>query len=307
MATWNALETQFGEVADEVKGEWLTGKMTEALKEVSAIRQGRNVLLYGSAFLQKPDVPGWALSLSFEDINGLMACLHGMDWSKGLTVILHTPGGVTNATEAIVQYLRSKFDHIEAIVPTYAMSAGTMISLACDEVWLGNHSQLGPIDPQMPLGDRTVSARSVLDQFESAREDILKDVSAAHAWAPILQSMGPSLVRAAEDALAYSEEIVANWLKQWMLAGEPDPLANGQQVAHFFNDASTHKSHGRRIGRAEALAAGVKVRELEEDQALQEAVLTAYHLMTLVFTASPTTKGMFTSHNQRWLKNLVMS
>lgn len=57
-----------------------------------------------------------------------MATLHGMEWEKGLTLILHTPGGVTNAAESIVSYLHSKFSDIETIVPTIAMSAGTMIS-----------------------------------------------------------------------------------------------------------------------------------------------------------------------------------
>jgi len=41
-----------------------------------------------------------------------MPIIHGMDSSKGLTLIMHTPGGVTNATETIVDYLRSKFDYI---------------------------------------------------------------------------------------------------------------------------------------------------------------------------------------------------
>lgn len=58
-----------------------------------------------------------------------MSVMFGMDWNKGLTLVLHTPGGVTNAAETLVAYLRSKFNYIEVIVPTFAMSAGTMISL----------------------------------------------------------------------------------------------------------------------------------------------------------------------------------
>jgi len=59
------------------------------------------------------------------------------------TFFLHSPGGSIEAAEAIVTYLRSKFAHIRAIVPHSAMSAATMIAMACDEIVMGKHSFLG--------------------------------------------------------------------------------------------------------------------------------------------------------------------
>ena len=56
-----------------------------------------------------------------------MAGIHGHDFNKGLLLILHTPGGSAEAAQTIVEYLRSKFDAIDVLIPTYAMSAGTMI------------------------------------------------------------------------------------------------------------------------------------------------------------------------------------
>ena len=109
-----------------------------------------------------------------------MSTIYGMTWSKGLTLLLHTPGGVTNAAETIVAYLWSKFLDIEVIVPTYAMSAGTMISLAANRLIMGRQSQLGPIDPQMPMGGCFVSARAIVDQFERAKADVLSNRDLAH-------------------------------------------------------------------------------------------------------------------------------
>ena len=86
-----------------------------------------------------------------EDINGFMSIVKGLDCSKGLTLILHTPGGIPVAAESIVKYLREKFNNIEVIIPTYAMSAGTMIALGADNIIMGKHSFLGPIDPQFML------------------------------------------------------------------------------------------------------------------------------------------------------------
>jgi len=59
---------------------------------------------------------------------------------------------MAEAAQTIVDYLRSKFSTIEVLVPTYAMSAGTMIALGCDRVFMGRQSQLGPTDPQLIVG-----------------------------------------------------------------------------------------------------------------------------------------------------------
>jgi hypothetical protein len=104
-----------------------------------------------------------------------MSVMFGMTWAKGLTLVLHTPGGVTNAAETLVAYLRSKFTDIEVIVPTYAVSAGTMISLAANRIVMGRQSQLGPIDPQFVVGHRAQSAQAVVDQFEEAKKEILAE------------------------------------------------------------------------------------------------------------------------------------
>lgn len=91
---------------------------------------------------------------------------------RKLDLILTSPGGSPEAAESIMDYLRSRFDHIRAVVPVAAMSAATMMALACDEILMGTHSQLGPIDPQLtvvtPEGPRSSPAQAILDQFGRA-------------------------------------------------------------------------------------------------------------------------------------------
>ncbi len=247
------------------------------------------------------------LSVSTEDMNGFMSCIYQMDWSKGLTLILHTPGGDPNAANAIVDYLRQKFDRFDVIVPVISMSAGTMMALAADKIVMGRQSQLGPIDPQWMMGGRSMSARAIVEQFDRARSEILENNVAAHVWAPVLSQVGPSLLQESQNALDYSEQMVARWLTQWMKSGDADPVSAGGAIARHFNDASTHKSHGRRINREEAAGVGVVIEELEENDALQEAVLTAYHLMTIIFEQSLTAKLIASNHGQRWMKNFQAS
>jgi ClpP class serine protease len=116
------------------------------IKELSE-KTGRNTIIYYSGWLQKPGFAG--TEVNDNDKNGLMTVIHGLDRTKGLDLVLHTPGGEVAATESLIDYLNSMFNHdIRAIVPQLAMSAGTMIACACDQIIMGKHSSLGPIDPQ---------------------------------------------------------------------------------------------------------------------------------------------------------------
>lgn len=304
MPSWNELLVEFDSQPDDAtKLTWLNSKPVSALRDIAAARGDRNVIFYASAFLQKPTVPGILLQLTHEELNGFMSIMYGMDWSKGLTLLLHTPGGVTNAAETIVAYLRSKFSDIEVIIPTYAMSAGTMIALGADRIIMGRQSQLGPIDPQIPFGGRTISARAIVDQFGLARAEILANTASAHLWAPVLQSVGPSLLQEATNALEYGEKMVARWLAQNMFKSHANASSLADAAAKHFNDASTHKSHGRRIDRSEARQQQVTVDDLETDQHLQDAVLTAYHATTILFEKTITAKVLFSHADRRWVKN----
>src|SRR5947207_1255012 len=124
MPSWNQLIEEVDQQPDIES--WINNRLHEYLMCISKLRGDRCVILYLSGFLQKPQAPPNELIINHEDVNGLMSILFGMDCSKGLTMLLHTPGGVTNAAESIVAYLRSKFPYIEVIIPTFAMSAGTM-------------------------------------------------------------------------------------------------------------------------------------------------------------------------------------
>ena len=178
-----------------------------------------------------------------------------------------------------------------------------MISLASDQIVMGRQSQLGPIDPQMSLNSRVLSARAVVDQFEQAKKDIARNQAKALLWGPLLQSIGPALLQEAQNALAYGERMVREWLEAYMFRDESDRTKLATKAARHFNDAFLHKSHGRRIDRDEARSVNLRVEDLEADQQLQESVLTAYHLLTILFEKSPATKIICNNQERFWLKN----
>lgn len=304
MAAWIELIQHFQGLKDNAeKAVWLEKTFEENLVQIRALCGDTNVVLYGSAFLQKPQAQQVNLQINLEDINGFMSVLHGMDCSKGLTLIMHTPGGMINATETIVAYLRSKFPNfIQVIIPTYAMSAGTMITLASDKIIMGRQSQMGPIDPQLPVNGRTVSALAIIDQFQEAEKKILENKDNAHVWAPILTSLGPALLQEAKRSIGYGKAIVGKWLEAYMFKDKQDKQKLAASVADHFSTSADNTNHGRRIDRIEARGQQLTIEDLETNQQLQEAVLTAYHLMTLIFMNGPSVKIIAADSSKKWLK-----
>ena len=304
MASWSELLIALHAQKDP---SWLDKKLQEHLTAISEHRKNATVIFYASGFLQK--ATNDAL-INREDINGFMNALYEAPKNKKLTLILHTPGGDPNAVESIVEYLHSKFDYIEVIVPYLAMSGGAMISLASDLLILGRQSQLGPIDPQLVIGNKTHSARAIQEGFSKAKEDIKNDTRSAHLWAPILQNMGPSLVLEADKALSYSKELVVNWLNKRMLKDIKDEKKRKEKadtIASYFNAEHTSGHgkihvHGQRIGAAKLEELGINLELLEKTQSLQSDVLTAYHLMTLIFEMTPSLKFITSNTEKVWAK-----
>lgn len=306
MASWSELLEEFHKNVQS-DPNWLDNKLRERLGAISERRDNATVMYYASAFLQKANGD---VSITREDINGFMNALYEAPTDRGLILILHTPGGDPNAVESIVEYLHAKFEQIVVIVPYLAMSGGAMISLASDLLILGRQSQLGPIDPQILIGNQVHSARAIQEGFNKARTDIEKDIRLAHLWAPVLQNMGPSLVLEAEKALAYSKELVVNWLCKRMFSGIDDETTKknmAETVAAYFNaeDTPSHGQvhvHGQRIGALKLENLGLQLEFMEANQELQNDVLTAYHLMTLIFEMTASLKFIATDRGKMWLK-----
>lgn len=307
MPNWSTLLNEFKEnKSGPAKSSWLNTRLNAELRKIAS-RRNTNVIVYASAFLQKPRASIFSTSINREDINGFMATVSGLDFSKGLTLVLHTPGGDMPSTETIVDYLRSKFDYMETIVPAYAMSGGTMIALNSEKIIMGRQSQLGPIDAQLMLASGYVPASSVLRQFAQAKQEIDDDRIAAIPWSPILQTMGPALLQRAQDALELGEQIARNGLKRYMFKGRDrdDAVHKAQRVAQYFNSTPVHLDHGRRIGIDECIATGLNVELLENNQDFQDEVLTTYHLLTILFEQSSTLKDMRNHNGLAWNKSSV--
>lgn len=107
-------------------------------------------------------------SLGTSDANNFVTSLRKIDPQENLTVILNTPGGTVNAAEIIINAFRNHRGRINVYVPFYACSAGTMIALAADKLYLGQNAHLGPFDPV--IGTFGMGAKNILSALPD--EDI---------------------------------------------------------------------------------------------------------------------------------------
>jgi ClpP class serine protease len=86
---------------------------------------------------------------------------------RKLTVILETAGGYIEVTQRIAQTLRHHYRIIDFIIPDCAYSAGTVLAMCADEIYMDYFSVLGPIDPQVPKDDKMVPALGYLEKSQS--------------------------------------------------------------------------------------------------------------------------------------------
>src|SRR5437868_1611495 len=87
--------------------------------------------------------------IDINDSEEVLRAIQMTDDDVPLDIVLHTPGGLVLAALQIARAIRQHKGKVTVFVPHYAMSGGTLIALAADEIVMSNHAVLGPIDPQL--------------------------------------------------------------------------------------------------------------------------------------------------------------
>ena len=282
MPNWSELHDELlaGVHPDDIRRQYLG--------ELHALT-GRNVILYYSGWLQKGSTQR-LVEITDEDKNGFMTVVHPLsDRSRGLDLVLHTPGGEVAATESLVDYLRSMFGtDIRAIIPQLAMSAGTMIACASREIIMGKQSSLGPIDPQYG----GFPAHGVVEEFENAKAEIIENPATVPVWRTIIAKYPPAFIGECRKAIDWANEVASSWLATGMFAEHVTPRTEMKidEIISTLSDHSLTKSHSRHLSAQVCRGIGLNVVDMEDDQCLQDAVLSLHHACMLTFDNTPAVK-----------------
>jgi ClpP class serine protease len=154
--------------------------------------------------------------IDINDSEDVLRAIQMTDEDVPLDLILHTPGGLVLAALQIAKAVRDHKAKVTVFVPHYAMSGGTLIALAADEIVMCKHSVLGPIDPQLGQSP-AASLIKVVQEKPIARVNdetlVLADIG-RKAISQLKQSASELLQRRlpAEQASALAEKLtVGTW------------------------------------------------------------------------------------------------
>lgn len=111
--------------------------------------------------------------IDLEDAQSIISAIKATPDDKPIDLVLHTPGGLVLAAMQIARAVEAHPAKVTVFVPIYAMSGGTLIALAADEIVMGEFSMLGPIDPQI-MG---ISAASIVAARDAKPIEHVSDVA----------------------------------------------------------------------------------------------------------------------------------
>ncbi|MEM6521022.1 MAG: hypothetical protein AAF722_17015, partial [Cyanobacteria bacterium P01_C01_bin.70] len=154
-----------------IQKRMVTNKRLAAIRTFEQKRGSRAILMIHRQ--ESISLLGIPLSkfINIEDSEQILRAIRLTPPEAPIDLILHTPGGLVLATEQIARALIRHPSKVTVFVPHYAMSGGTMLAMAADEIVMDENAVLGPVDPQ--LGN--VAAASVLKVLEEKPIDKIDD------------------------------------------------------------------------------------------------------------------------------------
>ena len=188
----------------------------------------------------------------------------------------------------MVNIIRRHYKEVNFIVPDFAMSAGTILCMSGDSIYMDYSSYLGPIDPQIQVGDQFVPALGYLDKvnelIEKSRLGILTDAEFV-----LLQNQDLAKLRSYEQAKDLSISLLKEWLVQYKFKNwenhqsNPDKIGStvtlkekedrAIEIARQLNDNTLWNSHGRGIGMQKLRETlKLKIDDLDDDKELKKKV-----------------------------------
>jgi ClpP class serine protease len=206
----------FSAIQPVLQQKMLEAMRTRKISQIERERKSRVILLVHRQetmrFLGFPI----ARYIDINDSEEVLRAIQMTDDDVPLDLVLHTPGGLVLAALQIAKAVREHKGKVTVFVPHYAMSGGTLIALAADEIVMCQHSVLGPIDPQ--LGDSP--AASLIKVTEEKPKERIEDRTLVmadvgrKAITQVKQAASELLTRrlSAEQASALAEKLsVGTW------------------------------------------------------------------------------------------------
>jgi ClpP class serine protease len=189
-------------------GRWFAMRRAQAIRAIERAHSTRVITMIHRQ--ERRSLFGFSVArhIDLEDAQTIIAAIKETPSDVPIDLVLHTPGGLVLAAMQIARAVEAHPAKVTVYVPVYAMSGGTLIALAADEIVLGEFSVLGPIDPQI-MGFPAASIVKARDAKPVAEvldlTLVLADVSEkalAQVKRGAVELLTPRMEQAAAEALA---------------------------------------------------------------------------------------------------------
>jgi hypothetical protein len=180
---------------------------------------------------------------------------------KKLVVILETEGGYVEIVERIVNVFRRHYRSVEFIVPNFAMSAGTVLVMSGDAIYMNYFSILGPIDPQVQTqrGGMFIPALGYLDKYKELIDKSRKGELTAAELHFLIEKFDPAMLHKYEQERNLSITLLKKWLarykfKNWKVTKRREIKVTSkmrkdeaERIGKLLNETERWHTHSRGI------------------------------------------------------------
>jgi ClpP class serine protease len=210
---------------------WYVVRRAQAIRAIEKLHGTRVITMIHRQ--EKRSLFGFAVSrhIDLEDAQTIIAAIKDTPEDMPIDFVIHTPGGLVLAAMQIARAVEAHKAKVTVYVPVYAMSGGTLIALAADEIVLGEFSVLGPIDPQIA----GLPAASIVKARDS------KPIEGVFDLTLVLADM-------AEKALVQVKQGAVELLTPRMERSAAEALAAKLAGGHWTHDYALTASEARALG-----------------------------------------------------------
>jgi hypothetical protein len=277
---------------------------TELQKLISDYNKytGRYMFVYASD-LNKGRSRGVDVSLVQEDFYNIQDILRESDKPK-IDFYIETPGGSGEAAEEIAKFLRKKFDEVNFVIAGEAKSAGTILALSGDNIYMTETGSLGPIDAQVKIGRSVVSAHDYKAWVDEKRLEAEQNGNLNPFDAIMVAQISPGEIYGVVNSLEFAKDLVKEWLEKYKFKNWNKTSTKGENVtpemrkkracdvADMFCDHMTWRTHGRSL-KIEDLNDLLLIEKIDDDKKLSDIVYRIKTVLRLIFDSSTIYKLYF--------------
>jgi hypothetical protein len=262
---------------------------------------GRYLFIYAADFNKGRQ--GIDVSLMQDDFYAIQDILRESD-KKIIDIYLETPGGSGEAAEEIAKFLHNKFDEVNFVIAGEAKSAGTILALSGDNIYMSETGSLGPIDAQIKIGRSVVSAHDYKAWVDEKREEALKTGRLNPFDAIMVAQISPGEIYGVINSLEFAKDLVKGWLekykfKNWTVTQTSQSIVTQEmrqkravEVAEKLCDHMNWRTHGRSL-KIDDLKDDLIIENIDNTPELAEIVYRIKTVIRLIFDSSTNYKLYF--------------